>query len=101
MQGCIVTYTRLCEPTPDVDLYLKLANKQLERGTVMDWLQKAIKGANIWVPKPHLAGEDMLGRGIGGVQEEHVNALIEQRRVAPHARMPSHVPRVQNNLHGE
>ena len=46
----------------------------------------------------HLAGKDMLRGGVGGVQEEEVDAAAAQRWVLPHARMPAHVARVQDVL---
>ena len=49
----------------------------------------------------HLAGKYVLWRGIGCVQKEHVNALILQRRVTPHARVPTHIPSVKDHLNTE
>lgn len=51
-----------------------------------------------WPGESHLAGKDVLGRGIGGVQEEQVYALIHKKRVAAHSGMPSHITRVKDHL---
>lgn len=48
--------------------------------------------------KTYLAGEDVLWRGIGGIQEQHVDALLGQGCMAAHARVPAHVPSVQDDL---
>ena len=46
----------------------------------------------------YLARKNVLWRGVGGVQEQHVNALLGQGRMAAHARVPAHVPSVQDDL---
>ena len=47
----------------------------------------------------YLAWESVLRGRISSVQEQLVYALLCQRRVLAHARVPSHVTSVQNCLH--
>ena len=47
----------------------------------------------------HLRGVRVLGGGIGGVQEQQINAQALQSRCVCQGGLPAHVPGVQDVLH--
>ena len=52
----------------------------------------------VCVMRRHLAGEDMLGRAVGGVHVQDVHLAGLQGRMLSQARLPSHVTTVQDHL---